>query len=75
MEEEPIVEVIPKFEQTAFVSRNNHIPDCTIINLDYPLYGTVVVQCEGRRYDLWVVRRALALARELGGELKDGEHR
>lgn len=59
------VEVIPKFDQTAFVPREDHVPDCTLIDLDYPMYGTVVVKCGGRKYDLRVVHKALALVDEL----------
>lgn len=71
MEDKLVTEIIPRFDQTAFVARDGHAPDRTVIDLDYPMYGEVVVRCEGREYNLWVVRRALALARELGGEIKE----
>ena len=51
---------------------SSHVPNYNLIDLDYPLYGTTVVKCGGRKFDLEVVRRALALAAELGGELKHG---
>lgn len=51
---------------------NSHAPNYNLIDLDYPLYGTTVVKCGGRKFDLEVVRRALDLAAELGGALRDG---
>lgn len=51
---------------------NSHVPNYNLIDLDYPLYGTTVVKCGGKRFDMEVVRKALALAAELGGELKHG---
>jgi len=50
----------------------DHTPNYNLIDLDYPLYGTTVVRCGGRLFDMEVVRKALALAAELGGELKHG---
>lgn len=51
---------------------NSHAPNYNLIDLDYPLYGTTVVKCSGRKFDLEVVRKALALAAELGGALNNG---
>ena len=51
---------------------SSHVPNCNLIDLDYQLYGTTVVKCGGKKFDLEVVRKALALAAELGGALKDG---
>lgn len=51
---------------------NSHAPNYNLIDLDYPLYGATVVKCGGRKFDMEVVRKALALAAELGGELKHG---
>lgn len=65
MEDKETVEVIPKFDQTAFVPRKDHAPDYTLIDLDYPMYGTVVVKCGGKKFDLRVVQKALALVDEL----------
>ena len=54
------------------VASNSHVPNYNLIDLDYPLYGTTVVKCGGRKFDLEVVRKALALAAELGGALNNG---
>lgn len=51
---------------------NSHAPNYNLIDLDYPLYGTTVVKCGGRKFDLEVVKRALALVAELGGALDNG---
>ncbi len=51
---------------------SSHAPNYNLIDLDYPLYGTTVVKCGGRKFDLEVVRKALALAAELGGALNNG---
>lgn len=51
---------------------SSHVPNYNLIDLDYPLYGTTVVKCGGRKFDLEVVRKALALAAELGGALNNG---
>lgn len=48
---------------------NSHIPDYCLIDLDYPIYGTVVVKCDGRKYDLGVVKKALALVAALDGQV------
>ena len=50
----------------------DHAPNYNLIDLDYPLYGTTVVKCGGRKFDMEVVRKALSLAAELGGALKNG---
>lgn len=42
-----------------------HSPEYTLIDLDYPMYGDVVVKCGGKKFDLRVVRKALALVDEL----------
>lgn len=54
------------------VASNSHVPNYNLIDLDYPMYGTTVVKCGGRKFDLEVVRKALALVAELGGELRNG---
>ena len=51
---------------------NSHVPNYNLIDLDYPLYGTTVVKCGGRKFDLEVVRKALSLVTELGEALKNG---
>lgn len=51
---------------------SSHVPNYNLIDLDYPLYGTTVVKCGGKKFDLEVVRKALALAAELGGALNNG---
>lgn len=50
---------------------SSHAPTFNLIDLDYPLYGTTVVKCDGRKFDLEVVRKALALAAELAGEIRE----
>ena len=62
MEDSPTVEVIPRFDQTAFVARDGHAPNRTVIDLDYPMYGEVIVNCRGKSYSLRMVQEALALA-------------
>ena len=47
----------------------SHMPEHTIIDLDYPMYGTVIVKCGGRKFDLEVVRKALDLVYEMNGKL------
>lgn len=47
------------------VTASSHAPNHNIIDLDYPLYGTTVVKCGGRKFDLEVVRKALALVAAL----------
>ena len=54
------------------VASNSHVPNYNLIDLDYPMYGTTVVKCGGKKFDLEVVRKALALAAELGGALNNG---
>ena len=44
---------------------SSHAPNYNLIDLDYPMYGTTVVKCGGRKFDLEVVRKALALVAEL----------
>ena len=68
MEDKETIEVIPRFDKTAFVPRKDHAPNYTLIDLDYPMYGTVVVKCGGRKFDLRVVHKALALVDELHGK-------
>lgn len=64
------------YEPTVtYTTTYSHAPNCTLVDLDYPMYGNVVVKCGGRKFDLEVVRKALSLAAELGGELKNGKHR
>jgi hypothetical protein len=46
-----------------------HAPSYNLIDLDYPLYGTTVVKCGGKKFDLEVVRKALALAYEMNDKL------
>lgn len=65
MEDKATVEVIPRFDQTAFVPREDHAPNYTLIDLDYPMCGTMVVKCGGKKFDLRVVQKALALVDEL----------
>lgn len=60
------------FEPCSYtVTASSHAPEYNIIDLDYPAYGTTVVKCGGRKFDLEVVRKALALAAELGGALNN----
>lgn len=47
----------------------SHAPSYNLIDLDYPLYGTTVVKCGGKKFDLEVVRKALALAYEMNEKL------
>ena len=54
------------------VASNSHVPNYNLIDLDYPMYGTTVVKCGERKFDLEVVRKALALVAELGGALNNG---
>lgn len=56
----------------TFTTTYSHAPTYNLVDLDYPMYGTTVVKCGGRKFDLKVVKKALALAAELGGELKHG---
>lgn len=61
------------FEPCSYtVTISSHAPEHYIIDLDHPTYGTTVVKCGGRKFDLEVVRKALALAAELGGALNNG---
>ena len=49
----------------TFTTAYSHAPTYNLIDLDYPMYGTTVVKCGGRKFDLEVVRKALALVAEL----------
>lgn len=51
------------------IASDSHAPNYNLIDLDYPLYGTTVVKCGGRKFDLEVVRKALALAYEMNDRL------
>ena len=51
------------------VASSSHAPSYNLIDLDYPMYGTTVVKCGGRKFDLEVVRKALALAYEMNNKL------
>lgn len=53
----------------TFTSTYSHAPSYNLIDLDYPLYGTTVVKCGGKKFDLEVVRKALALAYEMNEKL------
>lgn len=54
---------------TTFTVPYSHAPSYNLIDLDYPLYGTTVVKCGGKKFDLEVVRKALALAYEMNNKL------
>ena len=47
------------------VTASSHAPNRTLIDLDYPMFGDVVVKCGNRKFDIEVVRKALALVAEL----------
>lgn len=49
----------------TFTSTYSHAPTFNVIDLDYPMYGTTVVKCGGRKFDLEVVKKALALVADL----------
>ena len=51
------------------IASNSHVPNYNLIDLDYPMYGTTVVKCGGKKFDLEVVRKALALAYEMNNKL------
>lgn len=53
----------------TFTTPYSHAPSYNLIDLDYPLYGTTVVKCGGKKFDLEVVRKALALAYEMNEKL------
>ena len=53
----------------TFTTAYSHAPTYNIVDLDYPVYGTTVVKCGGRKFDLEVVRKALALAYEMNNKL------
>ena len=73
----PQLELHPSQHLTAGESRSYtikvdnwpHSPEYTLIDLDYPMYGSVVVKCGGKKFDLEVVRKALALAYEMNEKL------
>lgn len=54
---------------TTFTAPHSHAPSYNLIDLDYPMYGTTVVKCGGKEFDLEVVRKALALAYEMNEKL------
>lgn len=53
----------------TFTTSYSHAPTYNIIDLDYPLFGTTVVKCGGRKFDLEVVKKALDLAYEMNKKL------
>lgn len=53
----------------TFTTSSSHAPTYNIIDLDYPLFGTTVVKCGGRKFDLEVVKKALDLAYEMNKKL------
>ena len=59
---------------SSYVTTESHAitapsPSYNLIDLDYPMYGTTVVKCGGKKFDLEVVRKALALAYEMNDKL------
>ena len=55
------------FTTTTYTAETSHAANCTLIDLDYPMYGTIIVKCNDQKYDLEVVKAALKLVSTLKG--------